>query len=200
MAKSQPAVAKAASEVKPQIFARGAKEFRSDLFKGDVRKLKKNVAIAKGEVQLIEVDHSHVARTLDSQGRVLEYCSPMGGHVHKITPYMDPVTGELKLQCGPPLKEKFIKTPRGQKRKKVEIAFYDAANADDEGNPRVIRDSHVHVFTYQGSDQLSNQRIKEMQRGDQAAFAAMSTPAPAPKPDDGAPALDDGDTLEEQGD
>ena len=141
---------------------RGAKEFRHDLFKSDVRKMKKNTSFQKGVVKITELEHAHVVHSHNSNGRPQAFTSTVGGHFHAVEFGTDE-NGRPTVKCGPAMREIFRKTPIGQKREKVPVEWHDAV----QGRPVV--DNHTHVFEYEGSEILSDRKVKQIQAKNQAA-------------------------------
>ena len=146
------------------IFMRGAKEFRHDLFKSDVQNLKRNVSFKKGVVQIVEIEHAHIFHSHNSQGRPQQFTNSVGGHFHEVTLSTD-ANGRPVAKCGPAMREVFKKRPGGQRRIKEEIKWVD------EVKDRIIVDSHTHTFEYEGSEFLSDRKVKAIQAQTQAAVS-----------------------------
>lgn len=185
--------AKSDAPVQPKIVQRGQTEFRHDLFKSDVKEMKKNVSFRKGIVQIENIDHGHIFHSHNSQGMPQKYTSTVGGHFHEVRQFMDE-DGTLRVECGPALRHKFLKKPNGQKRVIVPVTF------NDQQNDKVITDNHRHDFQYLGSESLSSAKVQALQAKTQAAVKAMVVGASVQETDDGQGAGDDDGGLVDTGD
>lgn len=171
-----------AEQAQPNVFMRGAKEFRHDLYKSDVGTMKRNTSFQKGVIKIVELEHSHTYHSHNSQGQPQQYSSHVGGHFHEITTAVDS-QGNLIAKCGPALREVFRKTPHGQKRRKERVKWNHSGPDSDE----VIEDNHRHEFAYQGSEMLSDAKIRGIQNKTQAAVQSMGVkhdPKVETKPDE----------------
>lgn len=89
----------------------------------------------------VTIEHCHMFHTMDSKGKEHEYCSPAGGHFHKMDVIKDANGEILEVKCasGPlkfEVKKKYGKTKR-------------------EAVPVNEHDTHTHEVVYQKSDELS---------------------------------------------
>ncbi len=181
-----------ATKSKPAATLRmkGSTVFRHDLFKSDVKPMRRNESFKKGVVKIVELEHSHIFHTCDDRGRQMEYCTPTGGHFHKVKVKYDANGVPVAVECGPPLKYVNKKTPVGSKKRIVEVRWMDLVN------DREVRDDHRHVFEYVHSEELSAKRIQQIRASTQAALGAMTGGAKPEVIDNGPSAaevgLDDG--------
>lgn len=134
----------------PQIRWRGQTEFRHDLFKLKPAKFKKNVSIVPGDPKIIQdesTEHVHIFHTHNSQGKELTKTNAVGGHWHEVTVSTDE-HGNLRAECGPPMKNNYKKTSKGVRKKAGPVIFRDA-----EGN--TVTDDHRHDVDYIQSEMLN---------------------------------------------
>lgn len=153
-----------ATEPQGGVFLRGQREFRHDLFKSDVKPMKKNVSYQKGIVKIVDVEHRHVVHSHNSQGQKKEFTDTVGGHFHAVEFGVD-ANGTPTVKCGPAMREVFKKGPGGQKRKKVPCRWHDAVNERD------VVDDHTHTFVYDGSEMLSERKVRAIQSSNQSAVS-----------------------------
>ena len=81
----------------------------SDLFKLKIANMKKNVGYSEKKQILIDVEHCHFYRTIDSSGREQANSSFVGGHTHDVKVSVSQ-QGELKASCGKARGSKFEDT------------------------------------------------------------------------------------------
>jgi hypothetical protein len=182
--------AKATSEqANGGVFLRGAKEFRHDLFKSDVQKMKRNTSFQKGVVKIVELEHAHVYHSHNSQGKAQEFTATVGGHFHQIVESGTDPNGKPWVKCGPPLMEKFLKRRGGQKRVKLPVEWHD-----DDG--KKIADTHTHEMVYEGSEYLSDRKVRAIQAQTQKAVSD-ALPEIQRQHEDAASGGDDGVSIED---
>jgi hypothetical protein len=124
-----------------RIFGSSVKIY-SDQFKGSIEKMVRDDSWNEVE-RLIEIEHVHLFRTYDSDGKRQGHCQAVGGHTHEIIWAQDE-TGAAKI--------KSVSGPVKQVRKKVKGKFvlaYEACNDYDE---------HTHEFEYIKSDVVEARR------------------------------------------
>ena len=81
-------------------FYQGQQELDSDLFKLDVAQMMKNISWNEKRPDYVKVEHCHFMRTVDSSGKKLDTCSPVGGHFHTVT-ITEHEDGSLSAECSP---------------------------------------------------------------------------------------------------
>jgi hypothetical protein len=162
----------AAAPVQPKLVMKGTQEFRHDLFKSDVQQMLKNTAYTKGVVDVAKLEHTHIFHSVNSQGVPQHFSSTVGGHFHKLEPYMD-AEGNLRLRCGPPIRNVMRKTPRGQKKTQAAVKWYDETGGRD-GEGAWIVDEHTHDFAYLSSEMLSLEKLQAIRNQTKSAVASMT--------------------------
>lgn len=151
----------------PKLFARGAKEFRHDLFRSSTVKMKRNTSWQKGVVTILDLDHVHIFHSHDSAGRVQQYSNTVGGHFHEVSATVN-ADGEFVVKCGPPMRSVVKKRASGAKRVIEAVRWKDGDALEDNA---FIVDNHRHEFTYEGSETLSGAKVKALQQRTQAVIA-----------------------------
>lgn len=158
--------------VDERVILKGSQEFRTDLFKSDVRKFMRNTSFKKGVVSILELDHTHTFHSFNSQGKEQEFSSPVGGHFHKVIRRYTDKDGNICLEMGPPLQWKQKKRPSGAKKVLTEVKWYNADAEDNSGEQSNIHDRHTHKWIYQSSEYLSASKVREIQQATQAVVAS----------------------------
>lgn len=77
------------------------RQIPSDLFKLKVATFKKNIAIDSSRPLWDGIEHCHIYRTFDSDGKECKDCSAVGGHKHAMTIEFDDNGNLEKAICGP---------------------------------------------------------------------------------------------------
>lgn len=125
-------------------FYRDQRTFKSDLYKLDVAKMKKNVAI-QGEAPILnEVEHCHFFHSVDSNGNPQNTCTPIGGHFHvmEVIPSSNPDEAPIVVCKSGPMKTVRKKDRFGKYSKVVVPADPDAD------------DYHTHSITFLGTSDV----------------------------------------------
>lgn len=150
--------------VEPKIILKGARSFRTDLFKAEVASYRKNTSWKFAQPKLENVEHCHFFHTYDSNGRPQTKTNSVGGHYHEIKWKVDQ-SGELVAECGPPIviMDKDPETgKRFRKPRPKQLAYYSANANDGEGG--LIVDNHTHTMRYVHSEELNQDTIRAKQR------------------------------------
>lgn len=117
-------------------------KIESDLFKLQMSKMKKDMDNNRDDPNLIQMEHCHVWRTYDSDGKPQQYCSPIGGHFHEIT-YEEDENGAVKITSVSPPLTWGAKKIKGR-FKKVAVPL-----------PEHLMDEHTHTTEYIESHRLN---------------------------------------------
>lgn len=161
--------------LEPKVFMRGNRVFLHTVFKLDVEMMKKNTAWKPGVVNIEDIEHCHFFHDRDRKGKNQERSTPTGGHFHNMVTQdengnllMDD-EGFAKPKAGPPLQVRMVRNRRGKLVKKVvSVKWYsDQKDADEV-------DEHTHTVTNLGSEELSPNKIKQIQQANQAGIAALA--------------------------
>jgi hypothetical protein len=155
------------TQVTPNIVWKGDEEFRHDLYKLHIDKMKRNVSYKEAEPSIQEIEHVHFFHSHDKKGKVNETCQPVGGHFHKILTSVD-AKGNLVAECGPPLRMVSKKMRNGKQKKIVESVYYIT---EDPGTN--ITDTHKHKMEYLRSELISPNRVLAGQRRDAERLKQM---------------------------
>ncbi len=115
----------------------------SDQFKATVEKMVRNDAFNENDERLIELEHTHLFRTFDSDGKRQTHAQSVGGHTHEIKWEQTPDGAAKIVSVSPPLKP-----VRKKVRGKFVIEFVKANDYDH----------HSHEFNYVKSDQVEARR------------------------------------------
>lgn len=125
-------------ESQPRVFSH-AQVIHGDLFKSSVAKMIKDLGMDKSPFR-VELEHTHVFRTFDSEGKKHNYCVSVGNHTHEVKWETDPNGVARIIEVGPPVKEAF-KIDRRGRRTKVYVPITDESDAE-------YHDTHTHELTY----------------------------------------------------
>lgn len=117
-------------------------KIESDLFKLSVAKMKKDMDNNKEHPNLVPLEHCHIWRTYDSEGKPQQYCSPIGGHFHEVT-YEEDAKGAVKI--------KSISGPLTWGAKKIKGKFKKVAVPI----PEHLEDNHTHTYEYIESHKIN---------------------------------------------
>lgn len=136
--------------------------FEHDLFKLELSKFKKNLAIDDEAPEYVDVEHCHFFHTVDSNGRKQMFSNSVGGHFHKLEikdqgPDMPP---EILSISGPLTYA--MRRGRGGKKEKVIVPFTDV-------------DAHTHEVTYVKSNKISKRKLSAEAAKVQFALEAKHT-------------------------
>lgn len=134
-----------------------------DLFILTPERMLKDVSLQKdGEPEsLVPVQHQHFFHTIDSQGRKLTYCSPIGGHFHEIE-VIDQGEGQpplVKCISGP---LKWAMKKKGGKFRRVTVPANDF-------------DNHTHDMQYLQSEKITPRKANVEAAKVTAAIQAKET-------------------------
>ena len=124
----------------PQRVYKNQRTIHHDLYKLEMASFLKNIALPEEIEDWRKVEHCHFFHTVDSSGKKQEYCSPVGGHFHKIEIQPNPDGGPplIKTVSGP---LKFVRRKvRGKWQKEI-------APVNDQ-------DNHTHDVIYLRSDDI----------------------------------------------
>lgn len=202
---------------------KGSKEFRHDLFKLGVAKMKKNVSYKKFQPEIQMVEHAHFFHSHDMKGKTMVHSQAVGGHFHEVHIEWERDGEDLilkKAECGPALRQVQKRTRSGKWKTVIEAVRYErgdaAVDGSDDDDVEITgfeEDTHTHELLYVGSELISPQKIRTSQEQDRAKLAAMMAAdrnvvgAPAPKNehagktagDEGLDATVDGARIQEGG-
>lgn len=137
-----------AEQILPQEKRRYAGEItiESDMFKLDVAVMKKNAALDGQPPDLIKMEHAHIFRTYDSDGKKHIYSSPVGGHFHQIQ-YSDSADGVVRITG--------ISKPLHMVKRTVNKQLKTVI----EPLPEYFDDDHTHKILYVRSDSVSARQV-----------------------------------------
>ena len=174
-------------EVSVERIYRGQREFKHDLFKLKVAKMKRNEGWIHRAPNLIEFEHCHVYHSINEKtGKTNLYCSPLGGHFHEITVNWDKKSksghGPL-VTVGPALTKKRIRIPGSNTpRNRVVPVSWVRYNANNDTDETVV-DNHTHEAEYIDTERIvmgSRDQRREDERN--RIRSAMDHSAPATQP------------------
>lgn len=152
------------AQPEPKLRMRNQMAVIHHLFKAELGKFLKDLTSWKlGQPSLTHVEHVHFFHTVSSQGVAQRFTNAVGGHFHEVTWGVD-AEGNLQAKCGPPLKKVGRPGPNGTTRfENIPIKFHDKVGSV-EGKPNTdYVDTHTHVMTYLGSDELSPAKVSAAQ-------------------------------------
>lgn len=143
-----------------------------DLYKLELKNMKKNMAWEAGVYDIHDVNHEHFFHTMDSSGRKLKYSNMVGGHFHEMTVIPQPNGAPPIVKCGPAIRE-----VRKLVNKKMVKKFEPALRyANDQGE--MVTDSHVHEVTYIRSNKIPTRKINDEAIKVISQDAMKATPPP----------------------
>lgn len=114
---------------------KGELDVYHDLFKLEVERVGKNIAVPGSQPLLVGIDHCHYYHSVNSRGKKQADCTPIAGHTHKVTYHKDD-NGDLVGECSGPYSRQLIKLANGTRAERV---------MPTKG------DNHTHKVTYQNS-------------------------------------------------
>lgn len=158
--------------VQPKVQWKNQRTFRHDLFKLEVAMMQKNVSWRKKRPELVEIEHAHFFHSHSSSGTPQKYCAAVGGHFHEITTAVDQ-NGNIVAKCGPALRKVDKRLSNGTTKTEIEEIIY---NHEERKIP--IVDDHTHDMTYVGSEQMSPQKIKQIQTANAEGVSEFMQQAP----------------------
>jgi len=148
----------------PNIIWKGNREFRHDLFKLELERMKKNMSFRSNQIDIQEVEHCHFYHSVSNKGTANQYSSPVGGHFHEVFTSTD-ANGNIIAKCGPALQKVTIKIRTGKFIKRIIPVEYSYVD-DIDGRDKILKDEHLHNISYIGSEIISSQRIKAQHQSD----------------------------------
>ena len=187
---TKPDEAKAHKEVArahgPRRFMRTAVEHTEDTFKLLVAPMKKNFSYVWREPKLVDLDHCHIFHSInDTTLQPNKYCSPVGGHFHECTPYVDK-GGNMRVKVGPPLHFVARKVSGNRTiRRAVPLTFErkpldNEYDQEMEGHPgfMVMKDEHTHEDSYLGSQVFTANSKANQRQEEQAKIKGVTAGEP----------------------
>lgn len=165
--KTNPQISEKIQEISNQqkrIFS-SQKEFMHDLYKFEVAKFKKNIAIDGFEPEYVDAEHVHFFHSITSDGKPQTRTNSVGGHFHKVklTPQPGGLPPLVECESGP--MREVVKLKHG-KRVKTEIPFNDV-------------DTHTHSVKYEKSnvivERVRNIEAAKAEATIQARFQGANT-------------------------
>lgn len=147
------------------LVMKGSRTALHHLFKSDIQKMLKNVSYKKDMPIIERLDHGHLFHSINSQMKIQDYTSAIGGHFHKIRWGLDAQGKPQILEVGPPLHYKYVRRPSGQKKILAPVAWRDGETEKE------IVDTHTHRFEYVHSEEISESSTRAVQ---QDSFQALA--------------------------
>lgn len=143
-----------------------------DLFVAKVATMKKNKSYKYGEPMIVELGHSHVFHTFNSQGRPQNRTNEVGGHFHEIE-WGEDENGNPFAKCGPAMHKIVKKSANGKKRKIVQLCQWDdfTGNGDEDDK---TRDKHRHEMEYINSEEMNADTIRKQRNSGAAQIIAAN--------------------------
>lgn len=156
--------------VEPKRIFKDQMVVTTDLFKMAPAQMKKNTSYKKFQPELMDLEHCHIFRTVDSRGKVQTSSTAVGGHFHDVEVSIDQ-DGSFVLKCSEPYHIVTKTTKTGMtKKEKVPVTFED-------GNRDVIlKDTHTHEFQY-----IRSEELHLGSKGNNVAPQGGFTPRPLPQ-------------------
>ena len=170
----------------PNIIWKSNQEFRHDLFKLELSRMKKNMSYKENRPIIEEIEHCHFFHSITNKGTRNDFCQPVGGHFHKVETSIDD-EGNVVAKCGPPLKKETVRLKTGKYIKKIMSIEYPSVN-ENTGEERNIIDDHTHSVVYLNSEMVSESRTRAQHTADRQQLAQLQPhedQAPQPALDDG---------------
>lgn len=168
------------AKTEPKVVMREHVQVQHHLFKSDVSKMLKNVSFIPGSPSIQQVEHVHFFHSINSGGAKQKYTSEIGGHFHEIKWGLDADGYPTILECGPALKKISKRGRNGLPVSQIVQIKYPNENKENDKDPDVYVDNHVHNFNYLGTDHISTGKITEIQKSNAAALREMGVKPPAP--------------------
>lgn len=157
--------------VTPKYNMSGSRTMLHHLFRAQLADFLKNRSFKPGNPDITKVPHQHFFHTINSSGRAQRYTAAVGGHFHEVTWEINPRTGELEAKCGPPLKKVAFSGPDGLTQyENVPVEWKDTTGSMGKRGATII-DNHVHVMTYEKTDEISPDKIRATQTANRAAVS-----------------------------
>lgn len=157
----------------PNLIMRDKVQIRMDLFKLELANMRKNMSWQPKQPRIEEVEHVHFYRTSDENGKPMQYSTPVGGHFHKMEWSVNE-NGDFIVKCGPALKHEYKKLANGTSKKVIVPVQYQAQRESDEGvSDYLIKDDHTHECQYKGSEFMTAEIKREIQKNNAAQIGPM---------------------------
>ena len=172
----------------PHIVFRDQMSVRLDRFKLQVANMKKNTSWDRKRPQLVDMEHAHFFLSKNEAGQPQEYCSPIGGHFHKLLSMkvepvktgmivddengnqIEEVKNLLVARFGPALRNEYIKRSDGTMKKVIRpVSFNILVETEDGEEQRKLEDAHTHEAVYLHSEAFDPQKKKASQSANAAA-------------------------------
>lgn len=157
--------------VQPRIQWKNQVQFRHDLFKLELAKMRKNVSWKRQRPELVDAEHVHFFHSHTSTGTAQKYCVTVGGHFHEVKTSIDQ-DGNMTATCGPALRKVDKKLSNGTIKTLIEEITYQHEEFGDMG------DNHTHNVIYLASEIMSPQKVQQMQNNNANYVNEHVTAAP----------------------
>lgn len=156
----------------PKRVYKGQRAFDQDLFVLEEAQDLYNHAPGTQQPEFKRRPHKHMFRNYDDKrfGKSNQYSSQSLGHIHEVTWHVDE-NGELKGECGPPLKKKF--DPRTGRTYYAEIEHRDPLSRE------TYKDDHRHEVVYSRSERITEQGLAAIREDNAQQVAQMGLQAQA---------------------
>lgn len=161
--------------VAPKIKNRHDVAFRHDVFKSSEAECLVNTSYVHLMPKLERVTHMHIYHSHDSQGKKRHRTGSSNNHWHDVRHFVDPATGEILAQCGPPMHEVQFTGETGLTFSRIEQVSFEQElrSGPDAGKKTKHVDNHTHTMQYEGSEELSRNGITEDLKAQRAEASAM---------------------------
>ncbi len=173
-----------AAPVEPKIMERSNVEVWHHLFAAETyadpdteegRQINELVAATPGQGTATKVDkwgpekikkiqHKHYFHSVNSDGTAQKQTAPVCGHIHEVKWWVD-AEGNLKAECGPPLRRTVRPGPGG-----VPKVTWEPVKMRHPEDNRLMIDNHQHPMIYRGSQKITQQIIQQIQRNNSQAI------------------------------
>jgi len=159
-----------AAAIEPKFKMKGSRTIFHHLFRAQLADFLKNKSFKKDQPDITKVPHVHFYHTCNSTGKPQQFTAAVGGHFHEVTWSLDPISGEPVAKCGPPLKKVALPGPDGLTvYENQPIEFLDKVGSMGKRG-RLIVDEHTHDMLYEGTDEITSDKIRETQGATRAAL------------------------------
>ena len=165
----------------PRYVMRGDRTFIHSVFKLTGARCMKRISWQEKLDDVVSVDHGHIFHSHNKRGQENQYTSWQSGHCHKVTQSLDE-NGNPIIEVGPPLKKVLKRFRDGTAEKRLAPVEFENEKGGPDGRTR-WEDTHTHKFEYIGSEELSQNKIENLQKETRAQVQAMGVnPNPTPQP------------------
>ncbi len=117
----------------------------------------KNVSFKKNQPQVVELEHSHIFHTINSQMKLQKHTSTVGGHFHEIEWGVGADGKPFVKKVGPPITYRYVSRSGQQKKRSGAVRWRDGERdeeTDDGVAAGYVVDKHTHKFHYIHSEEL----------------------------------------------